>query len=231
MNVLRSLIFYLGYFGFLVPHAILCTIFGPFMPLRARYQYFVIWNGFSLWWLKIACGLNYQVDGIENVPPAPFVILSNHQSPWETIFLYHRFRPVTAIIKKELLRLPFFGWALRLLDPIAVDRSMRGLALKQLLAQGKAHLDDGISVLVFPEGTRVSPGVQKKFSAGGAELAISAGRPVLPIAHNAGIYWPAHKIIKKPGTIRVVIGKAIATSGRDAKEITREVEGWVRQVF
>jgi 1-acyl-sn-glycerol-3-phosphate acyltransferase len=229
MNSIRSLVFYLGYYGSLVPHAILCVLVGIFMPIRVRYHYFLLWNAFSLWWLKITCGITCQVAGRENVPPAPFVILANHQSPWETLFLYREFLPVCAILKKELLRIPFFGWALRLLHPIAIDRSRKGRSLQQLLEQGKVNLNNGYSVLVFPEGTRVNPGVEKKYSAGGAELAIGAGKLILPVAHNAGLYWPAHRFIKHPGIIKVVIGQPIDPAGRKARDVIQEVETWIRQ--
>ena len=231
MKLFRSLLFYLGQYCVLVPHAIICVMVGLFMPLRWRYRYFLSWNVFSLWWLRICCGVKCEVRGWENVPPAPFIILSNHQSPWETLYLYWVFLPVCAILKKELLNIPFFGWALRLLQPIAIDRSQKTRSLAQLMEQGKEKLDDGISVLVFPEGTRVEPGVEKKYSAGGAELAKTTGRMIVPIAHNAGLYWPAHKIIKHAGTIQMVIGKPIDPTGRDAREVTREVEAWVRQAI
>lgn len=228
MLFIRSLVFYIGYYGVLVPHAILCVFIGIFLPMKTRYQYFLLWNAFSVWWLGFTCGIRLNVTGRENVPPAPFVILSNHQSPWETLFLYWEFLPVCAILKKELLNIPFFGWALRLLHPIAIDRSRRGKSLQQLLEQGREKLHAGISVLVFPEGTRVNPGVIKKYSAGGAELAITSGVSILPVAHNAGICWPAHGFIKKPGVIDVVIGQPIDPAGRIAKDVTREIEAWVR---
>jgi len=231
MQFLRSLLFYLGYFVVLVPHTILCVILGIFMPLKMRYRYFLVWNAFCLWWLRITCGIKHEVIGMENVPPAPFVLLANHQSPWETLFLYWEFLPICAILKRELYKIPFFGWALRLLRPIAIDRSKRGKALQQLLEQGRENLDDGFSVLVFPEGTRVEPGSEKKYSAGGAELAIASGRMIVPLAHNAGLFWPAHKFVKHAGTIRVVIGKPIDPTGRKARDVTREVEAWTRQAL
>lgn len=228
MKFIRSLLYYLGSYGVLVPHAMLCVLVGIFMPIRMRYRYFLVWNGFSLWWLEVTCGIRHEITGLDNVPPAPFVMLANHQSPWETLFLYWKFLPACAILKKELLNIPFFGWALRLLHPIAIDRSKKNLSLQQLLEQGRGKLDEGISVLVFPEGTRVSPGVVKKYSAGGAELAILAGKLIVPVAHNAGEFWPAHRILKHPGTIRVVIGKPIDPAGRTARDVIREVEEWIR---
>lgn len=231
MKTLRSLLFYSIQYLLLVPHALLCVTIGALLPLHKRFQYFLAWNAFSLWWLRVTCNVSYDIQGFDNVPPAPFVILSNHQSPWETIFLYHAFQPVNAILKKELLRIPFFGWALKLLHPIAIDRNKKGRALNQLLEQGQQKLQDGASVLVFPEGTRVAPGQVKKYSAGGAELAILAGKLILPVAHDAGVCWPAHKVVKKPGTIHVVIGKPIDPAGRTARDVTEEVEAWIRQAL
>lgn len=231
MKTLRSALFYFGYFATLLPHALICVIIGLFMPLRMRYRYFLLWNAFSIWWLRITCGVKWQVEGRENVPPAPFVLLSNHQSPWETLFLYWEFLPVCAILKKELLSIPFFGWALRLLKPVAIDRTRKNQALQQLLEQGKTNLDNGFSVLIFPEGTRVAPGVVKKYSAGGAELAAISGRLIVPLAHNAGLFWPAHKFNKHAGTIQVRIGKPIDPAGRSSKEVISEVEAWIRQAI
>ncbi len=229
MQFIRSLIYYFGSYGLLVPHAILCVISGIFLPLKIRYKYFLLWNAFNIWWLSITCGVKLQVSGRENIPDESFILLSNHQSPWETIYFYWFFRPICATLKKELLRIPFFGWALNFLDPIAIDRSKKGRALQQVLDQGQEKLKSNISVLIFPEGTRVAPGVEKKFSAGGVQLAILAGRKILPVAHNAGVCWPAHKIIKHPGTIKVVIGTPIDPAGRNPKEVIREIETWIRQ--
>jgi len=231
MLLIRSLLFYLIYYGTLIPHALLCVFPGILLPIKLRYKYFLIWNAASVWLLSVICGVKFQVKGKENVPDGAFVLLSNHQSPWETLYLYYSFLPITAILKKELLKIPFFGWGLWLLEPIAIDRNKKGKALQQLLEQGKKKLEAGISVLVFPEGTRVAPGKEKKYSAGGAELAISAGALIVPVAHNAGLFWPAHKLIKHPGTVQVVIGKPINPAGRNAKEVTQEVEAWIRQAI
>ncbi len=199
--------------------------------MKARYNYFLLWNAFILWWLKLSCSIKYEITGQHNIPSEAFVLISNHQSPWETLYFYWVFRPICATLKKELLMIPFFGWALKLLDPIAIDRSKKGRALQQVLDQGKVKLDSGISVLIFPEGTRVAPGMEKKFSAGGVQLAITSGRKILPIAHNAGLCWPAHKILKKAGTIRVVIGEPIDPAGRNPKELIGEIEAWIRKAI
>ena len=158
-------------------------------------------------------------------------MLSNHQSPWETIFLYYFFQPLAATLKKELLYIPFFGWTLALLKPIAIDRSKKRQARKMILSQGKSRLDNAISVLIFPEGTRVDPGQDKAFSSGGATLAIESGAKILPVAHNAGEFWPAHKFIKTPGTVKVIIGEPIDTQGREPRELTEQVRVWIKQAI
>jgi 1-acyl-sn-glycerol-3-phosphate acyltransferase len=228
---LRATVFYLGYSLSLIPHATLCVLLGWMLPIKTRYHYFVMWNTFTIWWLKVTCGVRYRIIGIENIPPHPFVLLSNHQSPWETIFLYTYFSPLCATLKRELLRIPFFGWAIALLNPIAIDRSKRIEARQTLLIEGQKRLADGISVLVFPEGTRVAPGEERKFSRGGTELAIIAEAIILPVAHNAGTCWPSHKFLKIPGTIDVIIGKPIPAKGRETRELTEEVQAWTHAML
>lgn len=228
---IRSFLFYLGYISSLMVHATLSVILGVFMPIHARFRFFLLWNRFIMWWLKVTCGVKVRIRGNENVPVEPCVILSNHQSTWETLYFYFHFLPVCAILKQELLNIPFFGWGLRMLAPIAIDRSKKRQSRTALMTQGRQRLTDGISVLVFPEGTRVNPGVEKKFSSGGAELAIQAGVKVLPVAHNAGLHWPAHRLLKYPGTIDLVIGKPIDPAGKTAREVTAEAEAWIRQAI
>jgi len=227
LSALSTFVFYAGYVVSLIVYATLFIVVGIFFPLKTRYVICLQWNRFAVWWLSVTCKVRYEISGIENIPDHPFVIMSNHQSPWETLFFVYYFQPVCPIIKFELLRIPFFGWGIRLLNPIAIDRSKRKEARQALLTQGTARLRDGFSVLVFPEGTRVDPGQEKKFSSGGAELAIAAEVPVLPIAHDAGIFWPAHKFMKKPGTISISIGPAIDTRDKDPRQLTEEVRVWV----
>lgn len=227
----RSLIFYLGYLITLVLFTIFCIVIGIFLPIKSRFRYFVIWNHFALWWLKICCGVKYTVVGIENMPSGSFVLMSNHQSPWETIFTYFFFKPITATLKKQLLYLPFFGWALAMLAPIAIDRNKKFSARNTLLSEGQKRLQMGIRVLIFPEGTRVNPGAEKAWSTGAAALAIEAKSTVLPLAHNAGVHWPAHKFIKYPGTIKVVIGEPIDASGKSPRELTEQVKQWAKNAI
>jgi 1-acyl-sn-glycerol-3-phosphate acyltransferase len=227
MNTIRAIIFYFGYSISLVFWASLCVLLGWMMPLKIRYPFCLQWNRFAVWWLGFICGVKFRTTGAENIPEGPFVLLSNHQSPWETLYFTYRFLPICPILKKELLRIPFFGWALAVLKPIAIDRSKRRAARDQLLGQGQHRLANGFSILIFPEGTRVDPGVEKKFSSGGSELAIASNVPVLPVAHNAGKFWPAHRLSKTPGYIDMVIGKPIPAMGRDARELTEEFRQWV----
>jgi len=227
MTTLRSLFFYLVYSASLALYATLCVLVGWLLPLKVRYSFFVQWNRFAVWWVGVCCGVNYEIRGRDKVPNEPYVLLSNHQSPWETVYLYYEFRPLCAVLKKELLRIPFFGWALWMLDSIAIDRSKRRDARDSMLNQGKKQIANGINILVFPEGTRGDPGLDRKFYTGGAELAIATGVKVLPVAHNAGVYWPAHKLAKRPGTITVIVGDPIDTSGREARELTEQVKQWV----
>ena len=228
---LRTVLFYAGYAVSLVVHATVCIVISWALPLKARYRFATLWNQFAIWWLKVTCGVHYQISGLENVPTGAFILLSNHQSPWETIFLYRQFQPICAILKRELLWIPFFGWALALLDPIAIDRSKGRTARNNLLTEGPKRLEKGLRLLVFPEGTRVEVGQEKKFLTGGAELAIKAGALVLPLAHDAGRYWPARRFSKRPGTVKVVIGKPIDATGREARELTEEVQAWIRQAL
>lgn len=231
LQYLRSCLFYLGYALSLLLFTPFCLTLGWFMPIRSRYRFIVLWNRFTIWWLGFCCGVRYHVSGLENLPAAPYVMVSNHQSPWETIFLYFKFVPLCATLKAELLRLPFFGWTLWMLNPIAIDRNKRREALSTLLTQGTARLEEGISVLIFPEGTRVEPGQHKKYSYGAAELAIANAVPIVPLAHNAGLFWPAHKLVKLKGTVEVVIAPAISTTGREARELTDEIQQWTIQVL
>jgi len=227
----RSIIFYLGYSLSLIVFTPFCLTLGWFMPIKFRYRFFVLWNRFAIWWLNLCCGINYHITGLENLPPPPYVLVSNHQSPWETIFLYFQFVPLCATLKIELLRLPLFGWSLWMLNPIAIDRNKRREARSTLLTQGAARLQQGISVLIFPEGTRVDPGQEKKYSAGAAELAITNGVPLVPLAHNAGVFWPAHKLLKVKGTVEVVVAPAIEAKGREPRELTEEIQRWTRQAL
>tara|TARA_B110000444_G_C18846450_1_gene602351 strand:+ start:3470 stop:3979 length:510 start_codon:yes stop_codon:yes gene_type:complete len=163
------------------------------------------------------------------LPKTPAIIFANHQSSWETILFYKLIFPVSPILKKELIKIPFWGWSMRLLKPIAIDRSNPREAARSLLVQGVDRIQSGNSIFVFPEGRRSKFGSVKRFSRGGAKLAIAANTGIIPIAHNAGYCWPAHEFIKRPGLVTVVIGKQVEIGGREASELTADIEDWIRK--
>lgn len=227
MATIRSLIFYTLYPLMTAFFGITGPILVGWMPYRWRAHYLLAWNRCVLWWLRVACGIRYRIEGVENIPDEPFVILSKHQSQWETYFLQLYFHPIATILKQELLAMPGFGWGLRLMKPIPIDRGSPREALKNMMAVGEERIKEGMNVLVFPEGTRIAPGEPSKYARGGASLAVQAGSPVLPIAHNAGVYWPPRKVVKYSGVITVSIGKPIDTSTQSAKEVNDQAQAWI----
>jgi 1-acyl-sn-glycerol-3-phosphate acyltransferase len=177
----------------------------------------------------MTCGIRYQVKGLENLPVTPTVVLSKHESQWETFYLQLVLHPIATILKRELLDVPAFGWGLRLMKPIPIDRSSPREAIKQMMQLGEERLDTGLSVLVFPEGTRTEPGKSGRYARGGANLAIKTGVAIVPVAHNAGTCWPPHKWVKLPGTITVSFGAPIPCENLTAAEITDKARQWINQ--
>lgn len=198
-------------------------------PLRAHTRYRIItrWTDIVMWGVKWITGIRYQVRGRENLPAEPSVILCKHQSAWETMALQHIFPPVAFVLKRELLRVPFFGWGLARMPIVSIDRNAGMSALEQLEKQGRALLAEGFWVVVFPEGTRVAPGRTARYKGGGALLASRAGVKVVPVAHNAGEFWPRNAFVKRPGLITVSIGPSIDARGLSADEINRRTEAWI----
>lgn len=225
---IRSLVFYVGYFAATVIISLICIIVFWLIPLHRRFFIYSLWCRFVLFWLRITCDIKYEIEGLENIPDTPVVVLSTHQSSWETIFLYYAISPVCPILKKELLNIPFWGWAMRLQQPIAIDRSKPREAGRSLLIQGKERLSKGLSVVIFPEGTRSPAGKIKAFSRGGAKLAINANAPVLPVIHNAGYCWPPRSFLKCPGVIHVRIGALISPENKTSAQLTDEFASWVQ---
>ena len=226
MEFLRSVLFNLGMVLFAVVFAIMGLLFTPF-PFRVRYGFISQWARVTLWWLAVTCNLRFEVMGRDNIPSGTAIIFCKHQSAWETLALQRIFPPQVWLLKRELLWIPFFGWGLAMLEPIAINRSQGTKAIRQLVEHGTARLRAGRWVVIFPEGTRMAPGERGVYHKGGALLAEKSGYPVVPVAHNAGEYWPRHGFMKKPGTIRVVIGPAISTAGRKATEINALAEQWI----
>ena len=225
---LRASLFYIGYIILILWFSTTGSLFFSFLPYRIRSRYVMGWNRCTIIWARWTCGIQINIIGKENLPSTPYVALAKHQSQWETYFLQYFLAPVCIVLKKELMSIPFFGWGLRLSEPIAINRANPKQAVRQSLEQGKNRLSRGISVLVFPEGTRTETGKAGKYARGGANIAIAAGNvPIIPIALNAGEFWPSRSFIKYPGTITVAIGKPIATSSANSREITEQARIWI----
>ena len=226
MIFLRSLIFLLVKAAMTIPFSLLTLLTFP-LPAMTRYRVISQWSRIVQWLSRVIVGITYRVEGLENLPAGPAVILSKHQSAWETILFQQIFPPMSFVLKKNLLYIPFFGWGLALFSPIAIDRGAGREALKQIETQGRERLKSGFWVLIFPEGTRVAPGATARFQVGGAWLAVKSGVPVVPVAHNAGRFWPKNGFRKYPGEIVVKIGAPIPTTGRKASHVLAESENWI----
>lgn len=229
MIFLRSLVFAICMWLSVVVFAPLALLTFP-LSLERRYRFISQWARFNLWLLRLICGLDYRVEGRDRIPKGPAIVFCKHQSAWETLALQQVLPHQIWLLKRELLWVPFFGWGLALLDPIAIDRKAGRRAISHLVKEGKRHLDAGRWVIIFPEGTRVAPGETGRYGIGGPALAEQAGYPVVPIAHNAGQFWPRRGFLKQPGTVRMVIGPTIDTRGKSAEEIRDEAQAWIEPV-
>ena len=227
MAYLRSLIFYIGYLGSGLLASFLACAIGPFLSLNSRLKFFSLWPRFANWFLYITCKVKLIVEGEENIPTQPCVIVSNHQGQWETFSMQYLFHPLCTLLKRELLYIPLWGWAMSLLRPIAINRSKPKQAILQTLDEGSKRLQEGLFVLLFPEGTRVEAGKVGNYARSSFELAKRNNVKVLPICHNSGDCWPAHKFIKQPGTIKLFIGEPIEVV--DSKKSAEEVRAWTKK--
>jgi len=226
--LLRSIVYFvlfvLSVFAFGLPLA----VFGLVTPQAVKDRWSIGWGRTNLWLQKAVCGLDVQIEGLEHLRDGPCIVMAKHQSTWETIALRGLLPPSQSwVIKRELMWIPVFGWAMAMVHPIPIDRSAGRKAARQVIDRGIEALQAGRWVVIFPEGTRVAPGTRGKYGAGGAMLAEHSKFPIVPIAHNAGIYWKRRGITKYPGTIRMVIGPPMRTDGLKASEILRRVEGWI----
>jgi 1-acyl-sn-glycerol-3-phosphate acyltransferase len=185
------------------------------------------WSRTQLWLLDKLCGLKYRVEGRENIPPGAHVSMWKHSSAWETIAQASLFPPQSWVLKRELMWIPLVGWAVYCLKPIAINRKAGAAAVTQVIEQGTARLAEGLWILIFPEGTRVAVGESRKYGVSGALLASRAGCKIVPVAHNAGYFWPRRGWRKKPGVVQVVIGPPIDAAGRDPRELNEEVRAWI----
>jgi len=207
-------------------------ILGLLTTFKIRWKIGHAWCAIISWMTRVFCGLTYEVEGMENFDPnQPAVILSNHQSAWETLALRYILPPHSVVIKRELLYLPIWGWSLLTLKSIVINRKNQRASLRDLLEQGSRYLNEGLWVLIFPEGTRAPAREVLKFNIGGAMLAHKAGFPVVPVAHNAGDFWPRYSFFKYPGVIKLKIGPVIETQGRKASEINADAEKWIAEAL
>lgn len=226
MLFLRSLLYTVGSV-LALPVVVLLGLLSAPLSFHTRFAVISGWAKFCLWWLGVTCHIRYVVEGAEHIPEQNVIVFSKHQSTWETLIFQKLLPPQVWVLKRELLWVPVFGWGLALLKPIAIDRGAGRRAVDQIVKQGTQRLQDGEWVIIFPEGTRVAPSERKRYGVGGAVLAEKSGYPVLPVAHNAGVYWGRREFIKRPGTIRIVFGPLIDSQGKTAQQINAEAEAWI----
>jgi 1-acyl-sn-glycerol-3-phosphate acyltransferase len=228
VTFLRSLLFALAQMLVTPPYALfaLCTFA---LPRMTRYRLISGWSRLVIRLARWILRIEWRVEGQEHLPTRPAVILSKHQSAWETMAFQLIFPPQVHVLKRELLWIPFFGWGLALMSPIAINRSRGMRALRTIARRGRERLAQGFWVVVFPEGTRVAPGTQREYHPGGAWLACAAGAPVVPVAHNAGLLWPRNAFLKRAGTVTIRIGPPIDAANRDPKTINELARTWIEE--
>ena len=207
--------------------SVVACLVGPFIDLNQRLKLFSLWPRFANWFLHVTCNIKVEIIGKENLPKEPCVIVSNHQGQWETFSMQYLFHPLSTLLKRELLFIPLWGWAMGMLNPIAINRAKPKEAILQTLKEGSERLSKGRYVLLFPEGTRVKAGRVGKYARSSFELAKRNQVKVLPLCHNSGDCWPAHRFIKKPGTITLHIGKPFYVE--DSKQSAEDVRAWVEK--
>ena len=226
--LLRSVLFECVRFPLTIAFSLIALLTFPLKPLT-RYRVITRWSRLMIMSVGAICGVRYRVIGAENLPATPSIVLSKHQSAWETLAFQQIFPPQVWVLKKSLLKIPFFGWGLAMMSPIAIDRDAGMRALRQTLEQGRERLASGWWIVMFPEGTRIPPGEHGRYHVGGAWVAERLGAAVVPVAHNAGTVWGRNAFVKYPGTITVSIGPALESRGRKPEQLIKEVEHWVEQ--
>ena len=228
LTCVRSVLFYIGFVGLILTASLItCALF--FLPFRLLQRIATTGNYLVMVWLRITCNVKIKVSGKQTLPQGAYVILSNHQSTWEAFYMQWFFQPANFILKRELLWIPVFGWALYLMNPIAIKRSRPSSAIRYVLKQGLLRLQAGNKVVIYPEGTRITDGELGEFKTSGAALAKAAQVPVVPVSHNSGKHWKRDSLLKTPGTIYMQIGPAIETSEQSAREITETARNWIAQ--
>jgi 1-acyl-sn-glycerol-3-phosphate acyltransferase len=229
---LRSALFLAWMAVTVVPIAIVALVMSIFVRGAPLYWVCISFLRLAIWGARVICGVDYRVQGMDNLPPrdklSPVILCPKHQSTWETFaFPTLMSHPLCYVFKRELIHIPFFGWAMGRLDMIHIDRSKRAEAWNRVAEQGRKYMAQGNWVIMFPEGTRTPRGGQGVYKGGAARLAIDTGTPVVPIAVSSAKCWPRKSFVLRPGTIDIVIGRPIPSTGRQADELTREVERWI----
>jgi len=227
MLAIRSIVFLFAMYGSAAVFSTMELLFF-WAPFRVKWFIAMAWAHCCLWSGRVCCGLDVKTEGIENIPAEPSVFLIKHTTAMETYWQIAALPPQAWVLKKELLRLPIFGWAIGyVMKSIAIDRKAHGSAVKQVIAQGKERLARGLSVCIFPEGTRMPPGQTRRYGVSGAALAQEAGCKIVPVAHNAGDFWPKRGLRKYPGRIRFLIGPPIDPADRDPRETNLMAQEWI----
>jgi 1-acyl-sn-glycerol-3-phosphate acyltransferase len=227
MQLAGSLAFTAFLFVWTFLYAIVFVAVAGFLPFPRRFILARFWAVVLLRVLRSTCGLTHRIEGLERLPPGNHIALWKHSSSWETIAMSVVFPRQVWVLKRELEWIPVVGWGIRMLHAIAIDRSLGHVAVGQVVEQGKQRLAEGDWVMIFPEGTRMAPGETRKYGVSGALLAAQSGKLVVPVAHNAGAFWPRRGLRKRRGVIRVVVGPAIESAGRDPREINEEAQRWI----
>jgi 1-acyl-sn-glycerol-3-phosphate acyltransferase len=231
MQFAASLVFTAFLFVWTFVYAIFFVTACLFLPFPKRFILARVWGSVILWVLKWTCRLDYRVEGAGNLPPGSHVALWKHSSSWETIAMAVVFPRQVWVLKRELLWIPVVGWGIRQLHAIAIDRKSGHSAVRQVVEQGKQRLAEGDWVMIFPEGTRTPAGQFRKYGVSGALLASESGCLIVPVAHDAGTYWARRGLLKKAGTVRVVIGPPIVAANRDPREINQEARAWIESTM
>ena len=228
MSALRSVLFAL-YQLVVTPIYAIFVLLLFWLPPIPRFKFIMGWCWLMLFGARWTCGIRERVVGREHLPPftKPHIVMCKHSSTWETLALNFVCPPLAFVAKKELLSIPFFGWAFRQASPITIDRRSGNDAMTQIVTQGRERLTQGFWIVMYPEGTRIPAGTRAHYKSGGARLALALGVPIVPVAHNAGYLWPKGFLGKRPGTVTMSIGAPIGTNGKDLQGLTNEVESWI----
>lgn len=228
LSTVRSLLFAAFQIVVTPPYALL-VLACFWLPPIPRYRVIIGWCWLQLFGARWICGIRHRVVGLENMPTTPCIVMSKHSSTWETLFLTQLFPPLAYVAKKELLSIPFFGWAFRLASPITIDRKAGSDAMSQIATQGRARLAEGFWIVIYPEGTRIRAGTRARYKTGGCRLATMLGIPLLPVAHNAGWLWPRGVLGKRPGTITLSIGQPLPPGECDYGTLTQRLEASIEE--